>query len=338
MNGPPPRPGPPGPPNPPPKRPGPSNRGDGSGTVEGVDVEPDAVTLASLGGVAPDDVAAWASAVAPTATPAAAPSPTASFTARPPRRRGGCASGRGHVGTGDGEGLSGMSSIALDLRDDFLGAVAGRTVRPDPVVKLWIRLISLNKAGGLVRTPSGDQAPSEERTPPAMRDHLDTAPPTAPSLHTRFPGGAARRLFVAVVALAAVTFAAALSSASVASGATATVGVGTTSNFGPVLTNAAGFALYTFPQDVNGMSKCTGACASVWPALTVPAGTTPTAGSGVTGTVAAVLQANGTYQVTYNGSPLYTFVGDTAAGQVTGNGVGGFAIVKVAAAPPPTTT
>jgi predicted lipoprotein with Yx(FWY)xxD motif len=171
-----------------------------------------------------------------------------------------------------------------------------------------------------------------------MRDHLETAAPTGRSPHARFTGGAARRLLVAVVALAGITFVAALSSASVAGAATATVGVGTTANFGPVLTNTAGFALYTYPPDVNGMSKCTGACASVWPALTVPAGTTPTAGSGVTGTVAAVLQANGTYQVTYNGSPLYTFVGDTSPGQATGNGVGGFAVVKVAAAPPPATT
>ena len=83
----------------------------------------------------------------------------------------------------------------------------------------------------------------------------------------------------------------------------------------PSSADAEGFALYTFPSDHNGMSTCTGACVSVWPALTVPAGTTPTAGTGVTGTVASVLQANGTYQVTYNGSPLYTFVGRHAAGR-----------------------
>jgi predicted lipoprotein with Yx(FWY)xxD motif len=171
-----------------------------------------------------------------------------------------------------------------------------------------------------------------------MRDKLETAAPHGPSRRARFQGGAARRLIVAVVALAGVTFVAAVSSASVAAAATGTVDVGTSANFGTVLTNAQGFALYTFPSDVNGMSKCTGACAQVWPALTVPAATTPSAGSGVTGTVAAALQANGTYQVTYNGSPLYTFVGDTSAGQVAGNGVGGFAVVKVAAAPAPPTT
>ena len=171
-----------------------------------------------------------------------------------------------------------------------------------------------------------------------MNDNLETAGPHGPSPCARLQGGVARRLLVAVVALAGVAFVAAVSSASVAAAAPGTVDVATSANFGPVLTNAQGFALYTFPNDVNGMSKCTGTCAQVWPALTVPAGTTPSAGTGVTGTVAAVVQANGTYQVTYNGSPLYTFVGDTSAGQVSGNGVGGFAVVKVSAAPAPPTT
>jgi len=89
-------------------------------------------------------------------------------------------------------------------------------------------------------------------------------------------------------------------------------------------------ALYTYGPDQghNGMSTCTGGCLQAWPALTVPAGAVPTGGTGVTGTLAAVKQANGTYQVTYNGSPLYTFVQDSAPGQVTGNGVAGFSVVK----------
>jgi len=58
--------------------------------------------------------------------------------------------------------------------------------------------------------------------------------------------------------------------------------------------------------------------------LNIPAGTVATGGPGVTGTVGAATQSNGTLQVTYNGSPLYTFVSDTAPGQVTGDGVTGF--------------
>jgi predicted lipoprotein with Yx(FWY)xxD motif len=152
-----------------------------------------------------------------------------------------------------------------------------------------------------------------------------------------------RRTVVAVVGVAAVVIVASASTTAFAAGST--VDVATTSNFGTVLVDTQGFALYTFPQDHNGISACTGPCIPVWPALTVPAGTTPRAGTGVTGTVAAVLQSNSTYQVTYNGSPLYTFVGDTKPGQVSGQNIGGFTVVQVSgssttpttAAPAPTT-
>jgi len=112
-----------------------------------------------------------------------------------------------------------------------------------------------------------------------------------------------------------------------------TVDVATNATFSRILTDTQGFALYFLPTDHNGISTCTGSCATVWPALTVPGGTTPTGGPGVTGTVAAVMQPNGTFQVTYDGSPLYTFVGDTAAGEVTGNNVGGFKVQHVSACP-----
>jgi len=107
------------------------------------------------------------------------------------------------------------------------------------------------------------------------------------------------------------------------------VDVATNATFGMVLTNALGFTLYTLPSDHDGITSCTGSCASIWPALTVPSGTTPTAGPGVPGTVSAVLQPDAADQVTYNDSPLYTFVGDPSPGQATGNGVGGFKVAQV---------
>jgi predicted lipoprotein with Yx(FWY)xxD motif len=123
--------------------------------------------------------------------------------------------------------------------------------------------------------------------------------------------------------------------ASVAGAADPTVQVGTNPTFGSILTTGTGMALYTLDTDQNGQSTCHGACAAVWPPLDVPAGTTPTTGPGVTGTVSTSRQADGTSQVTYNGAPLYTFVSDSSPGQVTGNDVMGFFVVKVAA---PTTT
>ncbi len=46
-----------------------------------------------------------------------------------------------------------------------------------------------------------------------------------------------------------------------------------------------------------------------------------TAGSGATGTLGTITRADGTTQATYDGHPLYTYVGDTAAGQAKGNGL-----------------
>ena len=108
-----------------------------------------------------------------------------------------------------------------------------------------------------------------------------------------------------------------------------TVDTAPNSMFGPVLTTSNGFTLYVLLSDRNGISSCTGSCVPIWPALTVPNGTTPTGGPGVTGVLRAVMQPNGTDQVTYNGSPLYTFAGDSAPGQVNGNGVQDFYVATV---------
>ena len=84
-----------------------------------------------------------------------------------------------------------------------------------------------------------------------------------------------------------------------------------------VLTNAKGFVLYWFAPDTPTSSKCTGSCATYWPPVTGPV----TAGSGVTGTLGTITRSDGTKQATYDGHPLYTYVGDTAPGQAKGNGL-----------------
>jgi predicted lipoprotein with Yx(FWY)xxD motif len=84
-----------------------------------------------------------------------------------------------------------------------------------------------------------------------------------------------------------------------------------------VLTNSAGHTLYWFGPDTSTTSKCTGSCATYWPPVTGPA----TAGSGVTGTLSVITRSDGTKQATYDGHPLYTYVGDTAPGQNKGNGL-----------------
>ena len=84
-----------------------------------------------------------------------------------------------------------------------------------------------------------------------------------------------------------------------------------------VLTSAKGFTLYWFVPDTATTSTCNGSCATFWPPVKGPA----TAGPGVTGALGAIKRADGSVQATWNGHPLYTYSGDTAAGQAKGNGL-----------------
>src|SRR5207244_13203824 len=82
-----------------------------------------------------------------------------------------------------------------------------------------------------------------------------------------------------------------------------------------VLTNAKGFTLYSFAPDTSASSKCYGSCAVYWPPVT---GTTA-AGPGLPGKVTTITRTDGSRQLTYNGHPLYTYIGDSAPGQARGN-------------------
>jgi predicted lipoprotein with Yx(FWY)xxD motif len=88
-----------------------------------------------------------------------------------------------------------------------------------------------------------------------------------------------------------------------------------------IVAGSNGMTVYNFSKDVkdSSTSACTGGCITKWPALTVPAGTTPTAGAGATGKLGTITRTDdGTLQVTYNGLPLYFFSGDTKAGDSNG--------------------
>ncbi len=99
--------------------------------------------------------------------------------------------------------------------------------------------------------------------------------------------------------------------------------------------------LYTFDKDVagSGVSNCIGGCLTVWPALTVNAGDTPTGGAGVTGTLGTIIRTdNGAIQVTYDGKPLYFFANDKAPGDTNGIYANWRAVVLAAAAPSATSS
>jgi predicted lipoprotein with Yx(FWY)xxD motif len=134
-------------------------------------------------------------------------------------------------------------------------------------------------------------------------------------------------LFIAAAALSgAALVAAAFGDTSSASPPRASngalVALGKTA-LGKVLVDARGRTLYLFEKDKRGMSACYGACATYWPPLLSPAKARP--GSGVRASLLGVTRrTNGKRQVTYAGHPLYTFVGDTKAGQTTGEGSNNF--------------
>jgi predicted lipoprotein with Yx(FWY)xxD motif len=83
-----------------------------------------------------------------------------------------------------------------------------------------------------------------------------------------------------------------------------------------VLTSAKGFTLYSFAPDTPTKSNCNGTCAANWPPVKGPATAT-----GVKGTFSTIKRSDGAAQATFNGHPLYTYIGDTAPGQNKGNGL-----------------
>jgi predicted lipoprotein with Yx(FWY)xxD motif len=102
----------------------------------------------------------------------------------------------------------------------------------------------------------------------------------------------------------------------------ATVNVSESDEFGSYLVDGTGSALYVFMNDTpdSGTSACTGDCAVDWPPL-ISQGA-PVAGEGVDATLlGTITRDDGTMQVTYNGRPLYLFEGDTAPGDISGQGL-----------------
>ena len=87
---------------------------------------------------------------------------------------------------------------------------------------------------------------------------------------------------------------------------------------GTVLVNSKGRTLYWFAIDTPTKSNCSGSCAQFWPPVlgkvTAKSGTTLPKGLGT------ITRSGGKLQATYDGHPLYTYVGDTSAGMTSGNG------------------
>lgn len=109
--------------------------------------------------------------------------------------------------------------------------------------------------------------------------------------------------------------------------------IGTASgSLGTFLVDRQGRTLYLWEADTGGTSTCSGSCAAAWPPLLTKGKPTATGGakSNLLGTTT---RSGGATQVTYDGHPLYRYLGDTADGDTNGQGSNGFGALWWVVAP-----
>jgi predicted lipoprotein with Yx(FWY)xxD motif len=92
---------------------------------------------------------------------------------------------------------------------------------------------------------------------------------------------------------------------------------------GTFLVDGKGRTLYLFQKDKPRRSSCSGACAGDWPPVLT---TAKPSGSGAArkSLLGTIKRGDGKRQVTYNGHPLYRYVGDSAPGDTNGQGVSAY--------------
>jgi predicted lipoprotein with Yx(FWY)xxD motif len=87
------------------------------------------------------------------------------------------------------------------------------------------------------------------------------------------------------------------------------------SDYGRILADGRGRALYLFTADTRKASTCSGNCAAAWPPWIVKR--KPQAASGAKGKlIGTTRRDDGRLQATYRAHPLYYYVGDRAPGEV----------------------
>jgi len=153
--------------------------------------------------------------------------------------------------------------------------------------------------------------------PAARPQARRAARPRLPArLQPSVPAAAAAAAGVSVLALVLLGAAAAQAGGPAQAASKAAVVLKTETIGGAtVLANAKGLTVYWFAPDTPGRSACYGSCAAYWPPVTGR----PAAGPGLTGHLGTITRSGGQLQATYNGHPLYTYVGDSAPGQARGN-------------------
>jgi predicted lipoprotein with Yx(FWY)xxD motif len=218
--------------------------------------------------------------------------------------------GRLAAAAGAGFALATLGGYLLSVAVGLFGFKEVRTTAG--IAAGLVEVAAFVVLAALALAPAPAQAPADGATAAPAR-----FPAYLPPAITRAARMTAAALAVAALVLFGLAVAGASSPAPAAPTGTVTgTGLKTTTIGGTtVLTNAKGFTLYSFAPDTPATSKCYGSCAAYWPPVT---GTTA-AGAGLPGKVATITRTDGSQQLTYNGHPLYTYIGDTAPGQARGN-------------------
>jgi predicted lipoprotein with Yx(FWY)xxD motif len=250
---------------------------------------------------------------------------------------------------GAGFALSTLGGYLLSVQFGLFGFREVRTTAG--IVAGIIEVLAFAVLAFLAATPTSAASAADDRSAEAMAAAAarrggvggvgDTAPGEVHSAAARgtawhgpswLPAGVGRKqaalgaAAVSIVAFGLLGGALAGAGGSGASSSASSAGAGLrTASIGgaTVLTNAAGRTLYSFAPDTSNKSVCNGSCAQYWPPVPGPL----KAGAGVTGTLATITRADGSTQETYDGHPLYTYIGDSGPGQDHGNNVnlnGGF--------------
>jgi predicted lipoprotein with Yx(FWY)xxD motif len=185
-------------------------------------------------------------------------------------------------------------------------------------------------AGAAARAPVGSSASVFGGTAAGSPASAPSGPAARSGRRARAQAQRAMSMLVAAVSAVSVAALALLGVAVVSAGGSpvAAADVGATLKTVEVggvdvLANADGFTLYWFVPDTSTSSKCFGSCAIYWP----PVSGSPAAGPGVTGKLGTIKRPGGGLQATYDGHPLYTYIGDRGPGQANGNDLdlnGGF--------------
>ena len=93
---------------------------------------------------------------------------------------------------------------------------------------------------------------------------------------------------------------------------------------GNFLVASNGMTLYMYTKDTANTSNCYGVCATNWP----PYNSGATAQAVLPNNISVITRSDGTSQFAFSGKPLYYFASDQKPGDITGDNVGSFHIVK----------